>query len=64
MFRWHNNGFATDAEWLKQATPQLIEERKREKAQRWKIATQSYFTLEEMLRANTKQACLEPSTAA
>ena len=64
VFRWLNNGFATDAEWLKQATPQRIEERKKEKAQQWKNAAKSYFTLEEMLRVNTKQASLGPSTVA
>jgi hypothetical protein len=62
MFRWLNNGFATDAEWLKRATPQGIEARNREKAQRWKNAARSYFTLEEMLWADKKQACQEPST--
>lgn len=56
IFRWVNNGNATDAEWFAKATPQAIEERKREQAQRWKNAAASYFTLDEFLEPENGQA--------
>ena len=50
IFRWANNGNATDAAWLKQATPQDMEERMKEQDRRWEGAAACYSTLQELLK--------------
>ena len=49
LFRWVENGFMTDAEWMETATEGQLEQRQKEGSERWRKAAAMFMTIDELI---------------
>lgn len=49
LFRWVENGYMTNAEWLEAATEDQQEQRRKEGSGRWRKAATMFTTIDELI---------------
>lgn len=49
LFRWVENGYMTDTEWMETATEGQLEQRKKEESERWREAAAMFMTIDELI---------------